>query len=1097
MTETSDTICRVLGAWVALEVLTPQVARPSWGALAAERGGRQRNKGTAAPDGPAYWEVPSDGDPTPWPQRPDPLPEPDGGADTPRRWYVAVLGALPAKPAYEALDGAFGDAADEDRVVRRAEGSILAATVVLDEWGIALPDTLAIASFAWGLGLVLASGSAAELPGWGEAEASLKARFGGILAPTGADGMPRSLTWRDLRAASLELAAELRLPLALWEAVPCTVEVVAARAPGADLLSSFLLPDLARVMRGVDGLPDAAAAYLGLRPPAAPWDALDEAERGRLAELLRPELFPLGRWPGPGLHPLTLLQQAAVNAVVRDLSEGGLAAVNGPPGTGKTTLLRDLVADVMVRRAERLAALDDPGGDLRGLDLMDFAIVVASSNNAAVENISLELPVRGRALDASVWRDGGLDLFGPTATAVLGVAQDAPEEERAWGLMAARLGNAGNRRTFFERFWWDRDWGLRDWLDQAAWPNARRDGPPGALTLLDPPPRKPEAMAAWRAARDEFRQALACSRALRDGLAALDQAGQRLREVEAALPAAVERMEVAGKDLASAARAAAAARGDAADGDAQVALEAGKLSALGAVAPSWFARVFKTRAWRLHEAGVREQVARLGRVQDAGRDAAARREAAEAEERRILAVHGAAVQARDELAAETARLGQVLNRGDAAAGGMVPGPGFWSQPADALHRTSPWNGGAFRDARDAVFVAAVRLHRAFIAAAAKQLKPALSAVCAGGARGEPTAADWGAFFLVVPVVSTTFASVGRMFRGFGAGEIGWLLVDEAGQATPQAAVGAVWRARRAVVIGDPLQIEPVATTPERTTGLVFASVGADPGRWAAPGQSAQTLADRASSMQGRFRIRDGVAGAKWRVTGMPLLVHRRCDSVMFGIANRIAYDGRMVHATPAGASGVRDLLGPSAWVDVDAPGSDKWVEMEGRLIAAVLVRLFGALREAPDVYVICPFKLPALRLRSLLLATPGVLPGQTAEARRRWIGRRVGTVHTFQGKEAEAVILMLGAGRGARPGSRAWAGGRPNLLNVAATRARRVLYLVGNRAEWMGAGVFADPARELPVVSGQAWLAKAASASGPISHGSDERWGLASGRTGL
>jgi len=449
------------------------------------------------------------------------------------------------------------------------------------------------------------------------------------------------------------------------------------------------------------------------------------------------------------------------------------------------------------------------------------------------------------------------------------------------------------------------------------------------------------------------------------------------------------------------------------------------------------------------------------------------------------------------LAAEAARLGQVLDQGDTAVGGMAPGPGFWSQPADALHRTSPWNGGAFRDARDAVFVAAVRLHRAFIAAAAKRLKPALSAVCAGGARGEPTAADWGAFFLVVPVVSTTFASVGRMFRGFGAGEIGWLLVDEAGQATPQAAVGAVWRARRAVVIGDPLQIEPVATTPDRTTGLVFASVGADPGRWAAPGQSAQTLADRASSIQGRFRVRDGVPGAEWRVTGMPLLVHRRCDPVMFGIANRTAYDGRMVHATPAGASGIRDLLGPSAWVDVDGPGSDKWVEMEGRLIAAVLVRLFGALREAPDVYVICPFKLPALQLRSLLLATPGVLPGQTVEARRSWIGRRVGTVHTFQGKEAEAVILMLGAGRGARPGSRAWAGGRPNLLNVAATRARRALYLVGNRAEWMGAGVFADPARELPVVSGQAWLAKAASVSGPISHEAAEGWGLASGRTGL
>ncbi|MGI4800983.1 MAG: AAA domain-containing protein, partial [Janthinobacterium lividum] len=149
-------------------------------------------------------------------------------------------------------------------------------------------------------------------------------------------------------------------------------------------------------------------------------------------------------------------------------------------------------------------------------------------------------------------------------------------------------------------------------------------------------------------------------------------------------------------------------------------------------------------------------------------------------------------------------------------------------------------------------------------AAARTIKPSLNVIAKAAQGGpdapKPTATDWSVFFLLVPVVSTTFASIGRMFPGVGAGEIGWLLIDEAGQAPPQAAVGALWRARRAVVIGDPLQIRPVVTTPPRTTRLIFSSNGADPIVWAAPTQSAQTLADRVSPIQGRFDVADGGSG---------------------------------------------------------------------------------------------------------------------------------------------------------------------------------------------------------------------------------------------
>lgn len=52
--------------------------------------------------------------------------------------------------------------------------------------------------------------------------------------------------------------------------------------------------------------------------------------------------------------------------------------------------------------------------------------------------------------------------------------------------------------------------------------------------------------------------------------------------------------------------------------------------------------------------------------------------------------------------------------------------------------------------------------------------------------------------------------------------------------------------------------------------------------------------------------------------------------------------------------------------------------------------------------------------------------------------KMIGTIHTFQEKQADIVILLLGGNKRKR-GAIIWAAGKPNILNVAITRAKKLL----------------------------------------------------------
>ena len=300
-------------------------------------------------------------------------------------------------------------------------------------------------------------------------------------------------------------------------------------------------------------------------------------------------------------------------------------------------------------------------------------------------------------------------------------------------------------------------------------------------------------------------------------------------------------------------------------------------------------------------------------------------------------------------------------------------------------------------------------------------------------------------FLLTPVLSTTFASAGSMLSDIrGPGEIGYLIIDEAGQAQPQMAVGALYRCRRALVVGDPKQVEPVVTDDmdaiKRIIRNDFNYL------YQSKSRSVQEFADRINPLGAYFTEME-LDQKTW--VGCPLVVHRRCISPMYEISNEISYNNTMKQQTagPKREDEAHFCMDGSAWINVggsenDSNGKDHFVKNQGDKTLELILKAFEKSNGEPDLFVITPFTtvkdgiMKMVRAQSELKEKPNI---------SEWIESHIGTVHTFQGKEAAEVIFLLGCDKNALKAVK-WV--NTNIVNVAVTRAKYRLYVIGDFTVW-------------------------------------------------
>lgn len=862
-----------------------------------------------------------------------------------------------------------------------------------------------------------------------------------------------------------------------------------------DPLNSFFLSDLADV---ADSLRSGATSeplhqYLQRHDPAQRLHVDDDTASLPLIERLAPNNFASGCWPAEKHLGLVHSQQLAVNTILNTLGDGaGLLGVNGPPGTGKTTLLRDLIAAIVTQRADVLATLPRASdafvknGRESASDgvkpqicypltsaLFGFEIVIASSNNGAVENVTLELPQRDK-IDESWLPDA--DYFGEVGELVSG--------KPAWGLISAALGSKTRRNVFVDRYFY----GVAP---------ARKNAKPPPKDVFDEPGESevagdmddadddasaqgrevPQGFLNWLGTHADVSRTTEQRREIwTQAVSAYLAAKRRVGDLTAAAAGIQERIKAL-----TAVRGAALAESQAlAIAEARIAtviaefarLDAGELkSAHKALSISLDALRKHTEAkpgfWEnLISLWGAQRKWKTGGALLAGRHALShaeferlRRTAERLDaERKDLEIQRVSRVRELEQLQEKARAHEAQIRAAAQAGKAQHLLDWLKTGAigrgDAIELAEPWVIEGLREARAAVFIEALKLHRCFFELEAKRMRSNLFFINSmlTGSRFRAVSrhairSAWASLFMVVPVLSSTFASFARSFGSFGVGEIGWLFVDEAGQAPPQAAVGALWRARRAVLVGDPLQLKPIITVSDAVLEHMRTRYQVDD-YWMPTRHSAQALADQATRWG---RVIGPSDDKKW--VGLPLVVHRRCDRPMYTLANRIAYGGVMVYGTlpPAPAKETKASLA-TGWLHAAGPSSGNWVPAEGQVLRQLLAVLAADDVPITDIAVITPFQAVRQQLG-------GLLPS----------GMVRGTIHTMQGKEAPVVIMVLGGNSGS-PGARNWAVSEPNLLNVAATRAKRRFYVIGDINDWKHRKLFCDvmdllPAQQLPVAT--------------------------------
>jgi len=276
---------------------------------------------------------------------------------------------------------------------------------------------------------------------------------------------------------------------------------------------------------------------------------------------------------------------------------------------------------------------------------------------------------------------------------------------------------------------------------------------------------------------------------------------------------------------------------------------------------------------------------------------------------------------------------------------------------------------------------------------------------------------WETIFLCFPIVTTTLHSFDKSKFHMISGIFDTIMFDEAGQALLHTAVAPLYRARKSIIVGDVFQLEPIRGIEER----LVEEYDFD--------QNTEGCIDieRNSVQSGADRGADTYEVLNEQRVGIILDEHRRCENAIIQFSNIHVYEKRLKIVEK---DKDKEFLGKNVCF-IDVRGS-KNKNNENSSEASICERIIDSIialygeEHRNKIGIITPFK---NQVKLIKKCVPKI---------------EVGTVHSFQGQEKDIIILCSAIDDSKKNNGVGFVGGKPNFLNVAFSRAKKQLIVIGN-----------------------------------------------------